>query len=250
MKTKIFPIIITLCCILASMSCFVSSLYAGSMDVTVVEPDPGRNELYVKLQGDAVVAVSAQLGASGHKVVADMLKIKMHCDSDFDIDWYRFDEEHHEKHNNTRTLYHQEPYYQITSISDLATQCSDRVQGNGTFTTNIDVPRVILKCIKFAIVGPDTKKRKVYDNLTIPLKVKCTPAPDTVEATVSQKWTYSCPDTPKTDQAFWERYRFVVKGTYSTSVVSKMPQGNVKCVRAFQSDDWLEKEGIFQPVAD
>lgn len=249
MKTYILPIFSALCCTLAGATCFVSPLYAEGMNVTVTEPDTGRNELWVKIQGEGVVGISAQLGASGYQVTADMLKIKLHCDSDFDVDWYKFRGETYDKPNNERTRYFQENNYHIAFFDELVTQCKQRVQGNGTFVTDIDLPQVTLQCRKFAYIGPDSVKKRVYDTLSIPIKVKCVPAPDTVKATVSQKWTYSCPGTPITDQAFWEKYRFVVKGTNSSIVVSQMPQGEVECVRAFQSDGWLEEEGIFQPLA-
>lgn len=137
----------------------------------------------------------------------------------------------------SRTRRHTFEAVPIATISYLKSRCST-VAGDGTYGALFPI-RVELECFNpLENLGLDLDgmdwKYKTYD-LEFLLKVTC--YLDRAYATVEDEyWTYSCPETPGSNESYWETYRLVVDGTDSHQVRTSSPLNNPDCVTISQSN--------------
>ena len=128
--------------------------------------------------------------------------------------------------------------FKIFTHRELTDRCATLPEGKGSFTVAAKIA-ADLQCnnpyenLGFDFDGMD-RKNKTYD-VTMNLQVNCTPS--TTAAIVKEHhWTYECPSTDRSNEAYWQKYRFVVEGTDYRYITSNKDLGSPRCIRAYQSD--------------
>ena len=128
--------------------------------------------------------------------------------------------------------------FKIFTHKELTDRCATLPGGKGSFTVATKI-LADLQCdnpienLGIDFDGMD-RKNKTYD-VTMNLQVNCSPS--TTAAIVKEHyWSYECPETDRSNEAYWQKYRFVVEGTDYRYITSDKDLGNPRCVRAYQSD--------------
>lgn len=86
-----------------------------------------------------------------------------------------------------------------------------------------------------------------FDSKILCIDVLPPPASGVAYATVTEgHWQYTCPNSYQDTDEFWNTYRLVVEGTYSTQVRTIEPIGSPRCIRRYKSDGSNESKVIWR----
>ena len=219
-----------------------SSAFAEGHTLTIHEPE----SVWLKFNEKEVASYSNGLHTPADSSVTADLKFRAHCPEDYVVssiivyDEYRKDNRTLRTGNsiedNHRTEYLTLEDLTISTIADLHMRCST-VQGGGTYGINIPIQADLYCYDPPSLTDPIDNNRwsdRTY-HLELPIKVTCglTMANATVE---DEFWSYLCPETPRDDEVFWQKYRLVVDGTDSNQVRTSTSLGEPYCVPFSKSD--------------
>lgn len=222
-----------------------SPAFSEGMTLKIEEP----TDAWLKFTGEKIASNGPGLHTPPNGVgdlTAD-IKMRAHCNENFGvIGIHLLDEQGNNiipgglssgSDDPPRTRYHTFEAVPIAAISYLKSQCRT-VPDGGAYGALFPI-RVKLDCFNpLEYLGMDLDgtdwKYKTYD-LEFPLKVTCYlgRAYATVE---DEYWTYSCPETPGSNESYWQTYRLVVDGTDSHQVRTSSPLNNPDCVTISQSN--------------